>query len=195
MTIRRIPALPLLLILAALLIAAPASAAVDKTFKLPSGQRLDWSGESVTGMTNYYYWDPVGAGNLCQQGTCVAEHTKCTKDRTSYCEQILVELSNPPTAAEIAAGKTEKLHPATVWLDEFGAPGGPVNDFDLLVYESDASGRRGTLIQSDGNMQNTTKELVTFDVLTTVEAPSQFILIDVVYYQVVNGRYVGHVTF
>lgn len=168
----------------------PASAAPDRTLVVESGQRATWLGAEAQGVSNYYYWDPVGAGDVGP-----FESTKCTKDSTTYCEQILVEYRNPLTDAEKAAGKTSKVSATTIWLDGFFAPGGPVNDFDLLVYESDATGARGPLIASDGDMQNTTRELVSFDVVTTTLKPSKYVLIDVVYYQVVNGDYTGHLTF
>lgn len=186
---RRTPIVVVLACALALASAGGAQAAVDRSIKLRPGQRADWNGASVQAVTNYYYWDPVGAGNVGP----FTSHT-CTKERTSYCEQILVEFVNPLTKEEIDGGKTAKLHPVTVWINGFSAPQGPVNDFDLLVYESDAAGTRGTEIAYDGNLQNTTKELVTFDLETTVSEPSRFFLIDVVYYQVVNGRYSGHIT-
>ncbi len=171
-------------------VSAGGAQAADKTFKVNSGQRLDWQGQSAQGVSNYYYWDPVGAGN-----TGPFTHTTCNKERTTYCEQVLVELANPLTAAEIESGVESKIHAVTVWLDAFSQPRGPVNDFDLLVYASDAAGTRGELLDSDGNLQNTTVELVSFDVVTTPTEPSKFILIDVVYYQVVNGSFRGHITF
>ena len=186
----RVWGLPLVLLLATFFAGSPATAAVDRTLAVNQGQRMDWQGESKQAVTNYNYWNPTGEGAIGPIGA-----TTCTKDATTYCEQVLVELRNPVTAAEKAAGVTFKTAPVTVWLDGFGTLTGPVNDFDLLVYESDPSGARGTRIAADGDMQNTTKELVQFSVDTDVLTPSAWVLIDVVYYQVVNGGYTGHVHF
>jgi hypothetical protein len=179
-----------LVLLVSALAAVPASAAPDRSLSIDAGQRTDWQGAAAQGVTNYYYWNPGGAGNVGP----LAHHV-CNKEKTTYCEQILLELRNPLTPAEQAAGVNYKEEPVTVWLDSFDTAGGPVNDFDLLVYQSDATGTRGPLIKSDGDSFNSTKELVTFDVATDASSPSQFVLIDVVYYQVVNGGYKGHVTF
>ena len=179
-----------LVLLVTAVVAAPASAAPDRSLSMSAGERTDWQGASATAVTNYYYWEPFGAGNVGP----LTSHV-CNKERTTYCEQIVLELKNPVTAAEQAAGVTSKLESVTIWLDSFSTANGPVNDFDLLVYESDANGTRGQLIQSDGDTFNTTKELVTFDVTTDAARPSEFVLIDVVYYQVVSGSYKGHVTF
>ena len=178
----------LIVVLVGLMPGSGASAA-DKTFQVSPGGRLDWDGAVATG-TNYYYWDPAGAG-----AAGPLTPTQCTKGATSYCEQVLVQYSNPLTQAEIDAGKKSKSKSSIVTLDTFTAPGGPVQDFDLLAYESDANGTRGTLLVSDGNLQNTTQETVTFSITTTPTAPSKWVLIDIVYYQVVNGSYKGHVTF
>ena len=179
-----------LVLLITALVAAPASAAPDRTLSITAGQGAGWQGATAQGVTNYYYWDPVGAGNAGP----LAHHV-CNKEMTTYCEQIVLELRNPLTAAEQAAGVRDKSEPVTIWLDTFSPASGPVNDFDLLVYESDAGGTRGPLIKFDGDLFNTTKELVTFYVATDAATPSRFVLIDVVYYQVVNGSYRGHVNF
>ena len=186
----RVWGLPLVLLLAIFLAGTPASAAVDRRFAMDRGERESWVGQSKQLVTNYNYWDTAGLGAIGPVAT-----TTCTKDATTYCEQILVELRNPVTVADEAAGDKIKSAPVTVWLDGFGTLTGPVNDFDLLVYESDPSGARGKLIASDGNLQNTNKELVQFSVGTDVSTPSAWVLIDVVYYQVVNGGYSGHIHF
>ncbi len=178
--------LSLLSILTAMLvmIAGGSAQAADKTYKVKPGQRLDWNGAAATAVTNYNYWRNVNVSPLT--------HTTCNKERTTYCEQVLVEISNPLTPEEIASGEA-KVHPVTVWIDGYGTVHGPVNDFDLLVYASDETGARGPRLAGNVDATNTTVDLVTFSVETTAKAPTTWILIDVVYYQVVSGSYKGHI--
>lgn len=172
----------------ALVSGTAAQAAPDRTATVELGKSFAWTGATATG-TNYYYWDPVGLGDVGP-----VRHTSCTKDATSYCEQILLKFSNPFTQAEIDAKLPSKQATAVVRLDTFTPAQGPITDFDLLAYESDASGNRGSLIESDGDLLNTTSESVTFTVTTEATVPHVWVLVDVVYYQVVNGSYRGTAT-
>jgi hypothetical protein len=108
---------------------------------------------------------------------------------------ILFEFSNPLTPQEIAAGKKSKTKGVTITADTFSPTDGPVTDFDLLAYESDPGATVGALLDSDGNLQNTTQEQLTFSIVTTPTEPSKWVVLHVVYYQVVNGTYKGHAKF
>lgn len=162
---------------------------VDQVGSVGPGGTFAWTGSTATGFNNYY-WDPAGAGPVGP-----FEPQKCTKDVATYCDVILLEYSNPLTAAEIAAGKTEKTKNTTITIDNFTPTGGPVTDYDLFAYASDANGTLGEVLDSDGSLTNTTRERVAFPVTTTVGEPSVWVLIRVVYYQVVNGSYKGNAAF
>lgn len=162
---------------------------IDQVGKVVIGTPYEWTGSTATGL-NQYYWDPVGAGDIGPLTSLT-----CTKEPETYCDQILVEFSNPLTQAEIDSGKKFKSKGATVTLDTFTPTDGPTTDFDLLVYESDATGTFGPLISSDGNLFNTTEETVSFSIETTPTEPSKFVLVRAVYYMVFNGSYHGHARF
>lgn len=172
------------------LLGGPAQAAPDRTMTVANGKSATWTGATATGM-NQYYWDPAGVGPAGP----VEDH-KCTKDVQYYCEVILVKFENPFTEAELADPKKKfKERAATIVLDNF-SPAFPVSDFDLLVYESDANGTVGPLIDSDGAIGPTDNtEQVDFTITTTRTEPAVYVLAHVVYYQVVNGNYKGTVTF
>lgn len=162
---------------------------IDKAATVTPGVGYAWDGSTATGF-NYYYWDPAGRGNVGP-----FTHTTCNKTAQFYCDQILIEYSNPLTEEEIAAGVTEKFGSSAVVLNTFTPTDGPVTDFDLLAYESDANGTLGTRITFDGDLQNTNQEQISLGITTYATQPSQWVLIRVVYYQVVNGSYKGSVTF
>lgn len=170
------------------LLGGPAQAAPDRTQTVAAGAISEWTGSTQAGKTNYNYW------GVAPQASGVLPVETCTKDAQSYCEQILVKFDNPLSAAEIAAGKKSKVRNATVTIDGFAVQG-PVNDFDLLAYESDAAGTKGARLASDGDLTNTTQEQVSFSVETTPTESSVYVLIHVVYYQVISSGYHGKVDF
>jgi hypothetical protein len=162
---------------------------IDKQGTVVIGTPYDWDGSTAIGL-NQYYWDPAGQGNVGP-----FTHTTCDKTPQYYCDQILVEFSNPLTQLEIDSGKKSKTKTATVTIDNFTPTEGPATDFDLFSYESDANGTLGAQLASDGNLQNTTQELNSFSIVTTPTEPSKFVLIRVVYFTVANGTYKGHARF
>jgi hypothetical protein len=162
---------------------------VDKQATVKATETYNWDGSVASGL-NQYYWDPVGLGPVGP----LTDHT-CTKQVETYCDVILFEFSNPLTPQEIAAGKKSKTKGVTITADTFSPTDGPVTDFDLLAYESDPGATVGALLDSDGNLQNTTQEQLTFSIVTTPTEPSKWVVLHVVYYQVVNGTYKGHAKF
>jgi hypothetical protein len=162
---------------------------IDQAGTVVIGTPFNWNGSTATGL-NQYYWDPAGQGDVGP-----LTHTTCNKDPLFYCDQILVEFSNPLTQAEIDAGKKTKTKSATVTIDTFSPADGPVTDFDLFTYESDANGTLGAQIDSDGALENTTQEVNTVSIVTTPTQPSKFVLVRVVFFTVTNGTYKGHARF
>src|SRR5215213_11096163 len=53
----------------------------------------------------------------------------CGKDPENYCDHTLVNVGSPSTQATL-----------TVEIDDYSTP---IDDFDLVVYRSDAAGNRG----------------------------------------------------
>jgi hypothetical protein len=162
---------------------------IDQAGKVVIGTPFNWDGSTATGL-NAYYWDPAEQGNVGP-----VTHTTCDKTPQYYCDQILVEFSNPLTEAQILAGLKSKSKTATVTIDTFLPTEGPATDFDLFSYESDANGTMGAMLDSDGATQNTTQELNTYSIITTPTEPSKFVLIRVVYFYVAQGSYKGHARF
>lgn len=124
----------------------------------------------------------------------------CSKDPNTYCEQVLIEYSNPLTPEEIEAGLTEKRQRSTVkvdWASGVTAEGvdpAIAMDFDLLVYQSDST---GALVSEIGRSAAgpTSSEQVDLSVTTTAVQPSVFVVVRVIYFAAPATSYRGSVTF
>jgi hypothetical protein len=171
---------------------APANAAYvapDQTASLTLGQRFDWTGNTAIGLNQNYWGQIDGDGAVIPTGLC-------NKSILFYCDQILISFTNPLTEAEIAAGKTYKNKSVSVTIDTFTPTADPATDFDLLAFSSDVFGNQFEELGKDGSLDpGKTSEAVTFAVTTTLTQPTKYVLLHVVYYNVVNGSYAGHVTF
>ncbi len=170
---------------------APAQAhtAPDRTQTVAAGTTFNWAGSTATGL-NQNYWGGVDEAGL------VIPVGHCDKSVLFYCDTVLIGFNNPLTAEEIAAGKTTKTKSATISIDQFPAPGDPVQDFDLLVYESDVLGMQYDEIGHDGTLDpQKASEQVGFSITTTQSQPTKWVLVHVVYYSVINGSYSGHAFF
>ena len=112
-------------VLGALVAAAPAAMAADRTVALtPSNTEASpatWSGAVHDG-ANANYDGPSGG--------------PCSKQTATYCDDTLLNVALPD-AAQIR-----------IDIEDY-APN-PLSDFDLYVYKSDAAGTRGALITNDG---------------------------------------------
>jgi len=171
---------------------AQAAEAPDKSGKVEVGTPFTWDGEVANGL-NLNYW-----GLLGNAAAPVFPRSTCNDDVQSKCEVILLEFSNPLTQEEIDAGKTFKTKTATVTITNYGPVPHPGSDFDLIAFESDASGTRGTEVARDGSLDDPEEpatEILTFPIRTTINEPSKYILVEVVYFLVAQSGYDGRGTF
>jgi hypothetical protein len=165
-------------------LAAPASAAADKTGTAAPGAPFKWSGTAATGLNvGYFLIDPV-----------------CSHQPQQYCETVLVEFNLPVTNLP-PPGPT----PQTVQADGTGkasignyAPF-PLSDFDLVAFASDASGTKGEELDSSGELAGD-PEQVEVPVSSTatvnpdgtvVRNESTWVLLEVVYFAVPQSNYQG----
>lgn len=187
--------LRLLTVAAVLLALAPvgaASAAPDRSLVVAAGETATWDGAPALGANAYYYGvtgppAPSAVGPV-SSGTC-------SKDIHHYCEQVLVELRNPLTQADIDKGITERYRNVVVFLSDYGPVPDPATDFDLLMFASDKNGIVGQELDGDGDATDTARETVSADIQTTATEPSVYVLIRVVYFTSVNSGYKATVSF
>ena len=153
-------ALVLLLLLAA---AAPAQAAPDRTVTPAPNTPSEWDGPSQTALNQNYDQDNGGP---------------CGKTQSDYCDITLVN-------AGVRDDTYYQTHQASLTID-VGSFNPPTQDFDLYVYESDASGNRGKFVDSSGNPAG-------LDESVTIPKPNGYYLVIVPYF-VTNGSYHGKAT-
>ena len=96
----------------------------------------------------------------------------CGKDPDNYCDSTLVNVGSPATDASL-----------TIDVDDYSTP---ADDFDLVVYKSDAAGNRGEKVGSSG-------QVLALPESVTVPHASGFYLVRVVYFQT-SGSYRGTAT-
>lgn len=176
----------LLVALATMLSATSASAHLppDKTISLVAGTTQTWDGTEAVGF-NVNYFGLAGGDAVIPPGTC--SHAVLTR-----CETVLFEFSNPLTQAEIDAGKTSKTKTTTVSIGEY-APF-VACDFDLRAFSSDAAGTPIEQIGQSGENPGE-PETISLSIRTTIDQPTQYVLVHVVYFAVPNSSYKGTVTF
>ncbi|MGH2709986.1 MAG: hypothetical protein ACRDH9_02120 [Actinomycetota bacterium] len=182
-----------LLALAALLVLIPSTAKAetpDFTQKVDAGTTYTWQGNTALGL-NVNYHGMFDGVHPTPSGTC-------SDDRDSYCDTILLELSNPLTQAEIDSGKTSKKKNVTITTTGYGPVPDPATDFDLKVFVSDAQGTKGDLLGESGAWgydDGDGTETVTAQITTTLTEPSKFVLVEVVFFIVANSSYSGSAKF
>ena len=161
----------------------------DITQKVEAGTTFNWDGSTAVGL-NVNYWALLEGVHPTSPGTC-------SDDTNSYCDTVLFEFSNPLTQEEIDAGKTFKNKTATVTVNEFGPVPDPVTDFDMIAFESDEQGTKGSSLgqSSDFGPDQAGDESISFPVRTTVAQPSKFVLVEIVYFAVVGSNYKGIAAF
>lgn len=169
--------------------ASAAPVEVDHQVAVTAGEVAEWDGEPAVGANinyfNNFQAEPVG--QVFPIGQCSQD------DPRTYCEYALIALSNP-VPEDDADGRLRKS--ATIKLDGFNPVPDPVTDFDLLVYESDAEGTKGTEVGQDGSILDADfTEVVTASVTTTRTEPVKYLLAEIVYYASPNASYHGTVQF
>ena len=204
---------PLFRLIVAALVAAAlpfsgASAAPDRSGIAAKGAPYEWDGGVATGTAFENVIGevetpavPVGGITVGDQtvpvvgtvpGMVVADGLQCTKDPTAYCETVLVGFDLALTAEEVAAGKTRKSGNAQIAIDN---PTVAAYDYDLAVYESDAEGARGAQVGTSGAFDETPgEEALDVPIKGTIDEPTDYYLVEVIYFTSVQGNYKGHAT-
>ena len=175
---------------AALLILLPATAQAEPpdgaAVKVDAGATYTWDASPTTGLNVMYWGVPYSDG--------VGATYACGDTATDYCETRLFELSNPLTEADTKPRRTKNV---TITINNFGPVPDPVTDYDLIVYASDAQGAMGAEIGSSTNFGHEQEgdESVTLPIETTRAEPSKYVLVEIVYFSVVNSGFTGTVRF
>jgi hypothetical protein len=202
----------------------PLPTGIDYAARLLPAAGFDWDGNIQPGLNLNYDGEFTDTGNLPNEvpydslpegvpappdgapeelpeqpadGDDVLGKGGCTKDPNAYCERILVELINPLTEEEIAAGLPSKKRAARIKIADYSpgtTPSG--SDLDLYAYESTAQGTKGaSLGSSTTSSVDQNFDEVTLQVTTNPTKSSQWVLIEVVYWVAPSGSYYGAVTF
>jgi hypothetical protein len=112
--------------------------------------------------------------------TASAFGATCNHDPHTYCETVLINVSNPFEEENAKKGRER----ATLFINM--APTQPVADFDLVVYESDEDGTVGSEIGRSGqtpvadNMESS--ESVTAVISTTKDETEVWVIAHVIYF-------------
>lgn len=178
--------------LVALLVLLPTTAQAEPpdgpTVKVDAGTTYTWNAVPTTGLNVLYWGEPnTGTGATYSCGDTV----------TDYCETRLFELSNPLTEADIAAGKTLRTRDVTITINNFGPVADPVTDYDLIVYASDVQGTQGEQLGSSAfyGYNQGGDESVPLSIETTLAEPSKYVLVEIVYFAVIDSGFTGTVRF
>ena len=154
-----------------------------------SEQPYTWDGR-VAAATNLYY-NGIPNDPRANKDLGPFKRGRCSTEPWAYCETVLLELRNPVTSDDVAAGITRKTRTATVTVGDFKPVPDPAANFDLVAYTSDPSGAKGQELARDGNAQQTALEKVEFPIETTRSRPSRYVLIEVVYATAPHSGYSG----
>lgn len=136
-----------------------------------------------------FTWEGTAATGLNGQVPFVSREGCSGDDPMTRCEQVLVEFANPPDGGAESATRT-----ARVTLSQFEPVPEPVTDIDLYVHESDELGTVGPLVGYSarfGPPLDPSGEEVAFEVTTTLEEPSTFYIVSIVYFRTVETGYRG----
>jgi len=108
----------------------------------------------------------------------------CTKDPNTYCETVLIELTNPYEDENARKGRERGNVFFTLTTADM-----VLSDYDLYVYESDADGAKGSEVTSAGEfpllIQSSTEQ-TTVVVSTTQELETVWLLAEVYYFAAVT---------
>ncbi len=179
------------------LVPGAAATAVDeapnKTGKVVVGTPFTWDGTRKLGANPYYFRQ---AGQQPDQLGPFSTYT-CSSQPYQTCETVLLEFSNPLTEAEIAAGKTTKTKTATITVDRFD----PAQvDFDFVIWQSDSTGKKGDFFTGASGTSTSGRnpgvaESLAVQIDTTIDQPSVWVLLEVVYFAAPNATYKGTARF
>ena len=141
-----------------------------------------WNGTTATGANITHFWTEDDA----------ALPDKCGTTTTDYCDTTLIKVTNA-----VPVGKTKLVRTLTVTATEFSPIPGPIADFDIKIYESDANGTRG--LYASGPFATAqppdSDETASVSVTTLPNTPTKYYLVDVIYFTTVQGTFKGTARF
>lgn len=183
---RSLRVLSLGVLVALVLATGPASAVTPaRTFEHTAGQEdTTWDGANAVGANVNYNGiaNCPAAAPVCP----IPPPRTCTATPEAYCDYTLLALTNPVPEGD-TDGKLRR--PATVTITDYTLPS-PASDFALTLYSSDADANRiAELGTSDNSDIPDDDESVTVQVTTTLEAPTQYILVEVAYFTSAGASY------
>jgi hypothetical protein len=140
-----------------------AVAAPDRTFTVTT----------ANAGANPVKWDgPVASGTNTNYDSTSGE--PCGKTQGTYCDVTLLKVEIPGASL------------ANLELDVFNYRPNPTSDFDVYIYESDATGKRGKLVELSG-------EPPAIPEFISTPVKSGYFLVQVVYFAVVQSQYTAEV--
>lgn len=169
----------------ALLPGLGAFAATDHTGEAKLGAPYSWTGTTGTGVNLSSFTTSDDAVNPAG----------CAKDVQNYCDTVLVAFTNPVPAD---ATKPTLKETGVIDLTAFTPVPGPISDYDVHVYNSNAQGAKlaetvpfATADATNPDTPGASDEHIVFDVITTKTQPTNYYLLEVVYFTSVQGSYAG----
>ena len=138
---------------------------------------LDRSG-TVTPDSPFIWLGATASGANTEYSAAAGE--PCGKTPLDYCDVTLIHVNVDPSYWDTHGGGVMiRLH------SYFPSP---ASDFDLYIYQSDASGARGALVGSSPNFPGEEESF-------TIQRASGYYLVQVVYFAVTESRYTGQAQF
>ena len=146
--------------------ASAAPAAPDRALTpAPTGNELTWQGTPAAAVNATFV--PAAYNTTDMEGLC-------GKGQLTYCEEVLVDVT---VAGHLDVRLTDmRLHPTGVLFD----------DYDLFLYESDASGTTGEQVDVSAQAPGV-------DELVSIPVSPGYYLARIVYVSTKLGGYRGHV--
>jgi uncharacterized repeat protein (TIGR01451 family) len=155
-----------LVVFGALFLAGGAfSASIDRRGTVDPTTPFTWDGDMATGANTDYDAESGGP---------------CGKTATDYCDITLLRVNVDPSFWNTRGGGVQ--------ISARNFTPNPGSDFDLFVYQSDASGTIGQLVGSSPNIAGVEES-------TTIANASGYYLVQVVYFSVVASKYSGEAKF
>ena len=166
---RRLSALAI--ILALVILPATGASAADHAIDMEVGDTTTVEHGAPMGV-NPGYFDQTGGA-----APWPLPAATCSRDPHTYCETILVALNAPLDPEGTATTRRESLQVTLDWEGE-------TSDFDLVAYASDAEGTQGESIGQSGafNAIDGAGESVLLNITTTMDKPTEYVLLHVVYF-------------
>ena len=157
-----------------------AQAAADHNIAVANGETKTWSGTAKLGLNAAITTD------VPDRHCGDAEPGDFYYDPRTVCDMVHVSATNPVPETDLD-GKLKKN--ITITINEFLTGMQAPTDIDFAVYESDAAGTKGALVEggngvgwSANSLPDDPDESVTFPVETTRLIPTKYYLVAVQYF-------------